>query len=146
MIRGLLLMGYVGVVAIGGGVGSLLSPSVDPGESTESIRLKGVEEPGVLGRRYGLEVVPVPESPFKSVEEASAPEASSGCALEVRAVVTSDAPERGFAVVLVGGSNSIVRVGEKIFVGSRAYRLSRIEKDHILLKRGRRQLRCPLQL
>ena len=100
----------------------------------------------MLERGYGLEVVALAESPYRLRERASGPETSSLCAVEVRALVTSDAPESGFAVVLVEGSNSIVRVGEKIVVGSRAYRLSRIEKDHILLKRGQRQLRCPLQL
>lgn len=146
MVRGLLLTGYVGLMAAGGGVASLLSPSVDLEQSGESIRLRGVEEPGVLERGYGLEVVAVAESPYRLRERASGSETSSLCAVEVRALVTSDAPESGFAVVLVEGSNSIVRVGEKIVVGSRAYRLSRIEKDHILLKRGQRQLRCPLQL
>ena len=83
MVRGLLLTGYVGLMAAGGGVASLLSPSVDLEESGESIRLRGVEEPGVLERGYGLEVVAVAESPYRLRERASGSETSSLCAVAV---------------------------------------------------------------
>ncbi|MEM6730869.1 MAG: hypothetical protein AAF658_04900 [Myxococcota bacterium] len=157
MMRTLLISGALAAFSAAGSQFFTATRATEPTEP-EWVVLEVVGEASVAHVPYGIPVVEIRKPPsfatqtLAPIPGAAAnpqtastpiPSKSSGCPVELRAIVAGGAPD-GFAMIGVAGESKLVRRGERIATASGTASVSRIATNHIILTGTFGTRRCVL--